>query len=60
MAITVTKLLALAVATGYAIVAVVTAPSAGMIVVAVALILGPLALIWFPEYLGGSWTKRKK
>src|SRR5215510_11724122 len=59
MAVTWSKLLALAIAAGY-VAAALTAPSPGMIVAVAALAFGAAALIWFPEYLGGSWINRKK
>jgi hypothetical protein len=60
MAVTWTKLLALAIAIGYVVAASLTAPSVSMIVTVAVVVAGPVALIWFPEYLGGSWINRKK
>jgi hypothetical protein len=60
MALTFDKLLALAIALGYTVTAAVLAPDLGGVVMIGLLTLWPLALIWFPEYLGGSWTQRKK
>lgn len=60
MAITWEKLLALLIAAGYIVAAIVHAPSVAMIVVAAAVALAPVALIWFPEYFGGSSIQRKK
>lgn len=60
MAVTATKVLALAVAAGYVVAAYFTAPGPGMIITVAVFAFGALALIWFPEYLGGSWINRKK
>jgi len=60
MALTWPKLLALAVAIGYVVAASFAAPSAGMIVTVAICTAGPVALIWFPGFFGGSWINRKK
>lgn len=60
MAITWDKLLALAVAVGYITAAALLAPALAMLIWIVPVILAPVALIWFPEFLGGSSIHRKK
>ncbi|MFO0970483.1 MAG: hypothetical protein U0793_33475 [Gemmataceae bacterium] len=60
MAITWTRILALLIALGYAIAALLLAPSPAMALSVVAGALAPLALIFLPEILGGSGIDRKK
>ena len=60
MAITWDKLLALVVAAGYLIAAAVVVPALGMMIWITPVVLAPVALIWLPEYLGGSAIHRKK
>lgn len=60
MAVTFSKLLALTVAAGYTTATCIYAPSLGMAMVTFLVALGPVALIWFPEFLGGAGIQRKK
>ncbi len=59
MAVTIPKIVALLIAAGYVIAAIVIEnPSAGAIIMLVVVLLVPLILIWFPE-IGVSWPRRK-
>ena len=60
MAVTWSKVVAFFIAVGYVTAALLLAPSAGPGIMVCAIMLPILALIWFPEYLCGSWIKRKK
>jgi hypothetical protein len=60
MALTWDRLLAPTIAAGYVIAAAVYAPSYGMIIAVALAAAFPVALIWWPDYCGGSWAKRKK
>jgi hypothetical protein len=59
MAITVSKLIAVVIALGYFVTAVVVGkPGVSEGVMLVLALLVPLALIWFPE-MGSSWPRKK-
>lgn len=62
MAITWNKLAALVIALAYAVAAAIYEWSVGAGVIIFAIALFPLALIWFPEWIGTSWPPwpRKK
>ncbi|MCI0683134.1 MAG: hypothetical protein L0Y71_13615 [Gemmataceae bacterium] len=60
MAVTWSKVLALFIAIGYVTAALLTGPSAGPGIMVGLIMMPPVAMIWIPEHLGGSWTKRKK
>lgn len=60
MAVTWSKVIAFLIAVGYVTAALLLAPSAGPGIIVGCIMLPILALIWFPEYLGSSWTNRKK
>jgi len=60
MAITPSKLLALLIAGGYIVAALVMAPNLGMGIMVALAVLFPLGLIWFPEFFGGTATHKKK
>jgi len=60
MAVTWSKVIAFFIAVGYVTAALVLAPGPGPGIMVGAIMVPILALIWFPEYLGGSWTNRKK
>jgi hypothetical protein len=59
MAITVSKLIAVAIALGYFVAAIVVEkPDFGQGVMLFLVLLVPLALIWFPQ-MGSSWPRKK-
>jgi hypothetical protein len=60
MAVTWSKVIAFFIAVGYVTAALLLAPGPGPGIMVGAIMLPILALIWFPEFLGGSWTNRKK
>ena len=60
MAVTWQKIIALLVALGYVTAAALVERRIGPVLLTLLCVVGPLALIWFPEYLGGAGVKRKK
>jgi hypothetical protein len=59
MPVTIPKIVALLIALGYLIAAIlIEHPSAGAMLMLVSVLLVPLVLIWFPE-VGISWPRRK-
>jgi hypothetical protein len=59
MAITVSKLIAVVIALGYFVTALVVGkPGVGESIMLLLALLVPLALIWFPQ-LGSSWPRKK-
>jgi hypothetical protein len=60
MAVTWSKVIAFFIAVGYVTAALLLAPGPGPGIMVGAIMLPILALIWVPEFLGGSWTNRKK
>ncbi len=59
MTVTLPKLLALAIALGYFIAALVLQPGVGMLITLALLLLLPLSLIWLPEKWNGLWPRKK-
>src|SRR5262245_47172200 len=59
MAITISKLLALLIAAAYCLAALLLGATVGQILILLAAMALPLALIWFPERLGTRWPSKK-